>query len=400
MPFLTIHTVKVIARILNHFVHFTSSLYLPFSVAALSVSVPLTFFLIVFRKIFALKKNMFMQKITTRLQSAIILLCLAIAVSSCSKTSTDSTDIIGNWKRSSEFEGVGRTEAVSFTIGDKVYVGSGYDGTSRLNDFWEYNQTNGTWLKKADFPGTARNSAVAFTVNGKGYVGTGYDGINKLSDFWQYDPTSNTWTRVADFGGTARYGAVAFAIGNNGYVTTGFDGNYLKDLWKYDPTSNTWTQMASLTGSKRTDAVAFVYNEKAYVATGINNGSYLNDFWAYDATTDSWTEKRKITNISDETYDDNYGDYITRSNAVAFLMNGKAYLTLGYRSGVIGTTYEYNFGDDTWAQKTGFEGTVREGALAFTIGNRGYVTTGNNSSTRFDDLWEFFPDVDVITTDN
>ena len=73
--------------------------------------------------------------------------------------------------------GVGRTEAAFFTIADKVYVGGGFDGVDRLNDFWEYNQATRTWLRKKDFPGVARNSAVAFSINGKGYVGTGYDGL-------------------------------------------------------------------------------------------------------------------------------------------------------------------------------------------------------------------------------
>ncbi len=341
-----------------------------------------------------------MQKIKHRLLVALTLFALSGIDSSCSKTSTESTDIIGNWKRSSEFEGVGRTEAVSFTIGDKVYAGGGYDGTNRLNDFWEYNQLTGTWIRKADFPGSARNSAVAFTVNGKGYVGTGYDGINKLTDFWEYNPATNTWTRIADFGGTARYGAVAFSIGDKGYVTTGYDGNYLKDLWEYNATANTWTQKASLTGSKRTDAVAFVYNSKAYVVTGINNGSFLNDFWVYDPAVDTWAEKRKITNVSDDEYDDDYGDNITRSNAVAFIMNGKAYLTNGYRSGVIGTTYEYDITNDSWLQKTALEGPAREGCIGFFVSNRGYITTGNNSSSKFDDLWEFFPDAEVDDTDN
>ena len=341
-----------------------------------------------------------MQKITPRLAATMILFSLATSFSSCSKSSTDSTDIIGNWKRSSEFEGVGRTEAVSFTIGDKVYIGGGYDGSNRLNDFWEFTQSTGTWIRKADFPGTARNSAVAFVVNGKGYVGTGYDGINKLTDFWQYDPATNTWTQVASFGGTARYGAVAFSIGDKGYVTTGYDGNYLKDLWEYDAVTNAWTQKASLTGSKRTDAVAFVYNSKAYVVSGINNGSYLYDFWVYNAATNEWTEKRKINSVSDEEYDDDYGDNIARSNGVIIVMNGKAYLSSGYHSGVIGTTYEYDISNDVWYQKTTLEGTAREGAIGFTVNNRGYITTGNNSSSKFDDLWEFFPDADVDDTDN
>src|SRR5690606_16463821 len=176
--------------------------------------------------------------------------------------------------------GVGRTEAVSFTIGDLVYVGLGYNGTlgytgsERLNDFWAFQKSTGTWKRVAAFPGAARNNAVAFVVDGIGYVGTGYDGTTRLSDFWSYNPTTDSWTEVANlanFGGVARYGAVAFSIGSRGYIATGNGAGsegYLKDLWEYNPASNSWTQKASLTGSKRQDAVAFVYNEKAYVVTG------------------------------------------------------------------------------------------------------------------------------------
>ncbi len=346
-------------------------------------------------------KSKRMKKVNNHLRTSLLLFLLIAGITSCSKSDSSSTDIIGNWKRGSEFEGVGRTESVTFTINDKVYIGGGFDGTNRLNDFWEFNQSTGSWIRKADFPGTARSSAVAFTINGKGYVGTGFDGIKKLKDFWEYNPETDTWKQVADFAGTERYGAVGFSIGSNGYVSTGYDGNYLKDLWEYSPTSNSWTQKASLTGSKRTDAVVFVYNDKAYVLTGINNGSYLNDFWVYDPATNQWAEKRKITSVSDDSYDDDYGANITRSNAVAFVMSGgKAYLALGSISGVTGTTWEYDIATDLWIQKTSFEGSAREGALSFTLNNRGYVTTGHNSSYRFDDLWEFLPFAEQDDNDN
>lgn len=342
-----------------------------------------------------------MQKTKAGLRLTYCLLLLIIVVLSCSKPETASEDLVGNWKRSSEYEGVGRTEAVVFIIGDKAYVGSGYDGTNRRNDFWEFNYTTGTWKSKAPFPGTARNSAVAFSVNGKGYVGTGYDGLTKLKDFWQYDPSTDTWTQVSDFGGTARYGAVAFSIGGKGYVTTGYDGNFLKDLWSYDPATNTWLQLSSLTGSKRTDAVAFVYNDKAYVLTGVNNGSYVNDFWMYDPGTDTWSEKRKISTVtSDDDYDDDYGSNITRSNATVFIIDNNAYLFNGYRSGVINSTWAYDITNDVWYQKTGFEGPAREGAISFNVNNRGFTTTGNNSSERFDDCWEFFPNAEQNDNDN
>jgi N-acetylneuraminic acid mutarotase len=339
-------------------------------------------------------------KVTHSLWVALALFTI-LTSTGCEKDTTGDDDLIGNWKRSSEFEGVGRTEAVTFTIDNKVYVGGGYDGTNRLNDFWEFDQTTGTWLRKADFPGVARNSAVAFSVNGKGYVGTGVDDNDtKLKDFWEYNPTTNTWTRKADFAGTGRYNAVGFNISNKGYIACGYDGNYLKDLWEYDAASNTWLQKASLAGSKRSEAVAFVYNNKAYVVTGINNGSYLTDFWVYDPATNTWSEKRKINDATDESFDDDYDDNIRRANASVFIMNNKAYLTCGSRSGIIGTTWEYDIANDTWKEKTGFEGPAREGAISFYLNNRGYLTTGSSGSYRFDDLWEFFPDNEQDDNDN
>lgn len=328
-------------------------------------------------------------------------LTIILGLSGCEKNTDEDDDLVGNWKKRSEYEGVGRTEAVSFTIGTTVYAGGGYDGSDRLNDFWSFDQITGTWLRIADFPGTARNSAVAFSVNNKGYVGTGYDeNDNKLKDFWEYDPATNAWTSIADFGGTGRYNAVGFAIDNKGYVGTGYDGNYLKDMWQYNPATNTWLQVASLTGSKRSEAVAFVHNNLGYVLTGSNNGSYLNDFWVYNPATNTWAEKRKISDVSDDDYDDDYGENIKRTNAAVFIMNDKAYLSCGSRGSAIGTTWQYDIGADLWAQKTALEGSAREGLLGFAIANRGYIVTGNNSSFRFDDLWEFYPDEEQNDDDN
>lgn len=356
-----------------------------------------------------MRKNLIRSAVPLKYFFVFPFLLLAIMVMSpgCEKETDDDEDLVGNWKRRPEFEGVGRTEAVLFTIGNKVYVGGGYDGDEKRQDFWVFDQTTGNWSPIASFPGTPRNSAVAFSINGKGYIGTGIDENDiKLKDFWEYDPGNNAWTQKADFGGTARYNAVGFGIGAKGYICTGYDGSYMRDLWEYTPginasDSGTWTQKTSLTGSKRTEAVVFVYNNLAYVVTGFNNGTYLNDFWVYNPATDEWTEKRKISSVNDdEDYDDDYGDNIRRSNAIAFVMSDKAYLACGSRNGVISTAWEYNMATDTWQQKTPFEGSGRQGALAFTLQNRGYLVTGSNSSYYFDDLWEFFPNAEQDDNDN
>lgn len=323
--------------------------------------------------------------------SVLGVLGLTILISSCTKTAT-TEDVTGNWVRRSDFEGVTRSEGISFTIGDKAYVGTGYDGTNRLKDLWQYDPVQNFWLQKADFPGVARNSAVGFSIGDKGYVGTGYDGINRLQDFWQYDATANSWVQRSNFAGSARYDAVGFAITGKGYISTGYDGSYLKDIWEYDTSADSWTQKISMGGSKRSGAVAFVYNNRGYICTGVNNGSStdINDLWEYDPMAATpWTEKRKISNISSEAYDDAYA--IIRNNAASFVMGDKAYISCGENGGVLNDTWEYDFATDLWTKKTAYEGVARTGAIAFSVANRGFLLTGRSSNATFDDIREFFP---------
>lgn len=320
-----------------------------------------------------------------------------VTLSSCSK-SEDDEDYVGNWFRSYDFEGVARTEAVNFTIGNYAYVGTGYKKEdTRLSDLWAFDQSTGTWFQKADMPAVGRNSAVAFAIGNRAYVGTGYDGTNYLNDFWEYNADDNTWTPKAPFGGSARYGAIAFSLNGKGYVGTGYDDNYLKDIWEYDPGNNKWTQKASLAGTKRMDAVAFVINDKAYVCTGVNNGAYPDDLWEYDANANNWVQRRRIANISDDEYDDDYN--IVRSNACVFVIDNIAYISNGDVNGITGTTWGYDPGQDLWTQKTTFESTSRVGGVGFSLNNRGYITTGNNSSSRFDDMWEFAPYAEQVDND-
>lgn len=311
-------------------------------------------------------------------------------IESCHKSPAAANN--GNWVAKGEFNGVVRSEAVSFVINDTAYVGTGYDGSNRLTDIWVYNAAGDSWHQVAVFPGAPRNSAVGFSAAGKGYITTGYDGVNMLNDTWEFDPIANTWTKKANFAGTPRYDAVGFGIGDKGYVGTGFDGTYLKDFYQYDPSSDAWTLNIGYGGNKRKQAVAFVYQNKAYIATGVNNGSYQSDFWSYDPSASKWTQLRNTANInSTETYDDAYGP-IDRANAVAFIVGDKAYLTTGENPSLLNTTWEYDFSTDLWATKQAYERPARTGAISFSISQGGYVMTGSASTLYLDDVDQFFPE--------
>ena len=312
-------------------------------------------------------------------------LLMSVFFVNCS-SSDDDEDELGNWVESSTFDGNSRANSVSFTIGTKGYLITGYDGDDYLSDTWEYNSEDDYWVQKADFPGTARSGAVGFTINDKGYLGTGYDGDNELKDFWEYDPTTDTWTQKADFGGTARYGAIGFSIGNDGYIGTGYDGSEQKDFWKYNVASDTWEQSVGFGGEKRQNASVFIINDVAYIGLGIHNGAYEEDFYSFNGT--KWT---RLTDLDDD--DDDDDDYeILLSSGVGFSLNGMGYITTGISGAITTESWSYDPTTDTWDELPVFEGSARQNASAFTFDDKAFVLMGRSGSYYFDDVWEFRPD--------
>mgnify|MGYP003639379894 CR=1 FL=1 len=331
-----------------------------------------------------------MKNNETRLIAILIISINAITFLGCSSDSTSVSR--GNWQERSVFDGTPRSNAISFTIGDFGYMGTGYDGDDYLNDFWQFNIEGNYWVQKADFPGTARSSASGFAIDDKGYVGVGYDGDDELGDFWEYNPSANSWTQKANFGGGVRRAAVEFGINGMGYIGTGNDGdNDKKDFWKYNPQTDTWSELVGFGGEKRVDATTFIIDNKVYLGTGVSNGLYKVDFWEFDSSTEVWT---RLTDLDD---DDDYS--ITRSNAVGLSINGLGYIAAGYYGGAISTIWEYDPLLDTWEEITSLEATARQDAVGFSNGSRGYVLMGRTGSLYLDDIYELYPQDDYDETD-
>lgn len=364
------------------------------------------------------------------------------------------------WTQKSDFGGAARWTAAAFEISGKGYIGTGYDGSGSVKDFWEYDPVANIWTKKADFGGTARYGAVGLSIEDKGYMGTGVDGAWR-KDFWEYDPESDTWTQIANYGGVGREVAVGFSINSKGYVGTGYTiGVGYKDFWEYDPVTNAWTKKADFGGGNRIAACGFSLNGKGYIGTGeVPYQEYQNDWWEYDPITNSWSQKTNltatgrymavafsvdgkgylgtgITHEGDYLKDfweytpegcsgltvyadadaDNYGDasnslfvedcvipsgYVIDNkdcnDASASINPGKTEILNGIDDNCNGEIDE-GFGQDTWTQVADFAGSPRTVAVGFSIGDKGYLGTGqdNNSKSR-NDFWEYSPNANVWT---
>ena len=315
---------------------------------------------------------------------ATITVLFFVFLSGCSSDDGDD-DTLGNWVDRSIFDGTPRSGAFAFTIGNLGYMGTGFDGDDRLSDVWVYDMEGNFWAQLADFPGIPRSSAVAFTVNNNAYVGLGYDGDDELGDFYRYNIATNSWDSISPFGGSARRGAVAFNSASHGYVGTGFDGdNDKKDFWRYEPDGDSWVELVGFGGNKRRDATTFTIGNNVYLGTGVSNGLNQTDFWVFNMEAEQWNP---LLDLDDD--DDNF---ILRNNAVGFSMGDKGYFATG--DGGFGASvdiWEYDPSTDLWEEKTEYEGTTRQGAVAFYNGSRAFLALGRSGNLYLDDNREFFP---------
>lgn len=335
-------------------------------------------------------------------RTSLVLFSLMILINlSCHNDPTD-TSAIGNWIRSTPFKGSRRSGAVVFTIGNKAYIGLGYNGDQYFTDMYEYDLDLGFWKTMAPFTGVPRERAVAFAIDGKAYIGLGYNrdqDKEELGDFWMYDPAADTWTQLNNFGGSPRYNAISFAINGKGYVGTGNDGsNYDGDFWEYDPVADSWQEIVSYPGQKREEAATFVLDGKAYVCTGRNNGITDNDFYEFDPATKTWTNRTPTTDVD---YYSSFTSAVHRYGAVAFPLNGMAYVCTGINSAgtADNTAWQYDPTTQQWTSVTSFEGAGRTDAVAYILGGRVFVGTGQSGSSRYDDIWEFRPDEEYNVND-
>lgn len=340
-------------------------------------------------------------------------LCLAILVLFSAACSSND-DKMGDWEKTESFGGKPRSGSVSFTIGDRIYVGSGIDADNyELNDFWSFD--GGQWREMASLPvEAARFGAVAFSDGKYGYVGLGYAKKKNsdvsvdpewFKDFYKYDPAANSWTKIADFPGAVRRFAVGFSINGIGYVGTGYGegktGVY-KDYFSYNPATNTWDSSLGGFGEPREGATAFVIGGTAYICLGTEGNSPVRDvikFTPADAQPFSLAEPLK--DKDGQSFDDDYNK-IPRYYAVSFVVKNKegldrAYVATGTNGSLLRTCWEFRPEKDRWEEMTEFPQSRMQG-VAFTLNNIGYVTLGGTSvaenTAKYRDTFRFFPELE------
>jgi len=277
------------------------------------------------------------------------------------------------WEQKSDFDGVARSNAISFVVNNNAYIGLGYDENHQdISDMWKYNVNSDTWTQLNDFPGGARSYSFAFVINDIAYVGGGI-GSEYFSDLWQYNSTSDTWIQKANMPQSTSYYGVGFSINNKGYIVD-YEGN----LYEYTPETDSWISKSNFPGTLNYPFFT-VINQKAYVGIG----GETKEIWTYEPTADSW--------IIETTFPGKAWRLTT-----SIVKENNLYIIGGWKDAgnCQSEVWEYNTLNSNWTKLEDFPGGDRHSAISFSINNVGYFGTGNTSCGMIQpskDIWKFEP---------
>src|SRR5439155_2206044 len=114
----------------------------------------------------------------------------------------------------------------------------------------------------------------------------------------------------------------------------------------------------------------------------VTTGSTTN-LYQYDPVLNTWTSKAPFPGTN-------------RSTAIAFAIGNKGYLGTGVKTTVLKDFWEYDALADSWTQKADFAGHARADAAGFAIDCKGYIAVGDTDngsigSTALRDCWQYNP---------
>jgi N-acetylneuraminic acid mutarotase len=256
-----------------------------------------------------------------------------------------------------------RSNAVTFVVNGKGYIGLGSKFGFLYKNFWEYDPVTRVWVSIGDFPDKVRDAAVSFVIGNYAYVGGGYDPYTSepLFDFWRFEPQFRTWTRVSDLPVAMIWNSISFSAAQKGYVVIGGESD---NFWEYNTNGDKWTKKSDFSGGPiRSGGFTLGNNIFVHSSDASTSPNRLDE---YSVIADSWFAKADVEDTSFETI------------ALGFSVNGYGYL-MG-----TGRVNKYNPVSDSWT-KLPETGPFQVGAFSFVINDKAYLW---NSTT----LWEFDPD--------
>lgn len=146
-----------------------------------------------------------------------------------------------------------------------------------------------------------------------------------------------------------------------------------------------WVQLDSVNGAPKSACASFTAYGDGYIVSGLDYYGFGRKMYSYNVLQNDWDNELSIGG------DDGGG--LSRGSACAFSINNKGYITTGQgdNTNYLNDTWEYDPVADIWTQKANFPGTARRGAVAFVIDNIAYIGTGEDASGMQNDFYKYDP---------
>jgi N-acetylneuraminic acid mutarotase len=130
---------------------------------------------------------------------------------------------------------------------------------------------------------------------------------------------------------------------------------------------------------------SFSIGFKAYIGFGTDQDVYRKDIWEFDATTNQWTQKADFPGSQ-------------RASTTTFTIGQRGFVTTGANGGLLDDLWQYNPSSDTWTVRATYGGTPRKNAAGFVVNGKAYVGTGKGYSGKKASMQEYTPP-SVLGTD-
>eukprot|EP00439_Symbiodinium_sp_Y106_P036774 s1607_g4.t1 len=288
-----------------------------------------------------------------------------------------------------------RSLHASIVVGDCLYIFGGYDGSSRVNDFYKFSFKASKWsqIHPAGSSPTARDRHVVVSYAEKIYIFAGYDGNNRVNDFWQYDTEHEVWSTVDPALGnppTPRHSHSGVEYDGSMYIFAGYDGNYRSDFHRYNFPQRKWS-IVPVKGSVpkaryRTSAVA--YKNRMLVVGGHDGAKHLNDFYQFNFDTLEWSMVETTGQVPPPSPRDSHS---------AVICGDSMYLFGGSTGSARNDLYAFSFETDQWTEVRTTPGATQKSNVPCprfchtcdVYNNSLYVFGGYDGQQRLNDFWQF-----------
>jgi len=291
-------------------------------------------------------------------------------------------------------------------LNGNMYIFGGYNGQSRLNDFYCLSFAENRWSPvipayNSGNPPSPRDRHVSCVIQNPPtfIVFGGFDGTSRVNDCFGFDFTMNKWLPIIPTAGVApspRHSHSAIVYEGSLYIFGGYDGSYRSDFCEFNFSTTTWSTVAASGRPPRARyrATCVLHDHTMILFGGHDGTRHLSDTHLFDFHTQTWTNL--IVNGVQP---------IPRDSHVSVVHVDSMYVFGGSTGSAMNDLHELQLPSDTsdvatWSiVKTPTSGSHRFCHSAVVYEDSMFVFGGYDGASRLNDFIRFDFDVDDLTCD-